>query len=55
MLYKPLFIIHVTVKGLFKSYNVVQKQRTSVSKVGMAHAHQAFMKILYISSVIVYE
>ena len=26
MLYKPLFIIHVTVKVLLKSYTVVQKE-----------------------------
>ena len=38
MLYKPLFIIHVTVKALFKGY--VQEQSISVTKVGMAHAHQ---------------
>ena len=44
MFYKPLFIVHVKVKGFFKSYTVVQKQSTSVTKVGMAHAYQAFIK-----------
>ena len=43
MLYKPLFIIHVTVKKLLKSYIVVQKQSTSVTKVGTAHAYQAYI------------
>ena len=31
MLHKPLFIIHVKVKGSHKSYTVVQKQITSVN------------------------
>ena len=35
MLYKPLFIIHV-VKGILKSYTVVRKQSTSVTKVSVA-------------------
>ena len=43
--YKPLFIIHVA-KALHKSYTVVQKQSTSVTKVGMAHAHRSFIKML---------
>ena len=43
MLYKPLHIIHVTVKSLLKSYAVAQKQNTSVTKVGMAHAYQTFI------------
>ena len=41
MLCKRLFIIHVTVKGVLKSYTVVQKQSTSVTKVGMTHAYLA--------------
>ena len=51
MLYKPLFIVHV-LKGLLKSYTVVQKWSTSVTKVGMAHAYWSFIKMLrtYISS-----
>ena len=46
-LYKPLlilFIIHVTVIGFLKNYAVVQKQNTSVTKVGVAHAYQGFYK-----------
>ena len=46
MLYKSLFIIHATVKALLISYNVVQKQSNSVTKLGVAHAQQAFRNIL---------
>ena len=39
MLCKPLFIVLVKVKGLFKVKNTaVQKWSASVAKVGMAHA-----------------
>ena len=31
-MYKPLFIIHVTVKGLFKSYTVVQNEVPQLQK-----------------------
>ena len=48
MLYKPLFVVHV-VKGLLKSYAVVQKRSTSITKVGVAHAHQSFIKTLGLS------
>ena len=41
MLYKLLFIAHVTVKALLKSYNVVQNEiHTSVTKV---HAHRIYI------------
>ena len=50
MLYKPLFIIHVRVKGLFKLY-CSTKQSTSVTKVGMAHAYQAFINTRFQVSV----
>ena len=40
MFYKSPFIIHDTVKALLISYNVVQKQSNSVTKVGVAHAQQ---------------
>ena len=42
----PLFIVCVTVKALLKSYTVVQKQSISVTNVGMAHAHWAFINTL---------
>ena len=45
MLHKQ-FIFHVTVKGLLRIYTVVQKQSTSVAKVGVTHAYQAFIKVL---------
>ena len=41
MLYKPLFIVHV-VKDLLKSYTVVRKQSTSITKVGVAHAYESY-------------
>ena len=38
ILYKPLFIVHVRVKGFYKVIaTAVQKRSTLVSKVGMAH------------------
>ena len=43
MLYKPLFIVH---KHLVKSYSVIQKQHTSITKVSMAHTSQAFINML---------
>ena len=46
MLIKPLFIVHVTEKAFLKVIaTVAQKQITSVTKVGMAHAYQAFIKM----------
>ena len=44
MLYNSLFIIHVTVKSVPKSYIAVQKQSTSIIKVGMALENWAFIK-----------
>ena len=38
-------MFHV-VKGLLKSYTIVQKQSTSVTEVGMAHIYQSFIKNL---------
>ena len=43
-LYKP--VSFVTVKYLIKSYTVVIKQSTSVTKVGVAYSHSAFIKKL---------
>ena len=45
MLYKPLSIIHLA-KGLLKRYNVVQKLSNSLTKVGVTHGYQAFIKML---------
>ena len=44
MLYKPLF--SSCKKDLLKSYTVVWKQSISATKVGVAHAHQSFIKTL---------
>ena len=46
MLYIIKIIIHVIIKGLLKSYNVVQKQSTTVTKVDVAHTYRAFINIL---------
>ena len=45
MFYEPLIIIHVE-KGLPKSYTVVQKQSSTITKMGVAHEYQSFIKTL---------
>ena len=45
MFIKPLFIVHITEKAFLKVIaTVAQKRITLVTKVGMAHAYQAFIK-----------
>ena len=43
MLYEPLSIVNV-VKGILKSYTVVWKWSTSVTKVDVAHTYLSSIK-----------